>query len=769
VRHSFIVAVPKMSKEARSSYFSLLHHSADEKLEMGLDVLPIIDMAVLRDQYMGRESWNAPNDASNQESLTNKLKTLDGLEISGLWNQDQSVFYGSYPIKIDDTGGYHVPHEFSALSPEAIHDQIDLAEQHGLLIGIAARASSYISSSPNSVIHADCRLLKQLVGDQPIVIETNGEKGWLYASINYGSEDIDGYFAWQSDEIFGVSGSELPLGTIVRHGCAPCYPSLVHGVPIKPLSIARNSTFLHIPSAAAIGIYFNREAPLTSASACFDENLEWCHTPDEDETLFQQSLADYELVLKPSKIIIRHDQSCESTAQHKVAEESDIDLYSFVPHRLAVSLSVVKENLPYDSLCVLISFLTGLASMLRLGTTVIGNELTDYKVPINFYTILRARSGRKKSPLQKLFVDQPASDVMLKIAQENDRLMKAWEEENRGKGASDKSAQPVPVDVRINDYTGEALVQALGKLDEVGRSVLIEREEISALFKNLNGYKSSGKGSDEQQLLELYDGGGFRSLRVGDKGRAFSRSGVNIYGTIQPEVLDGLLRNGDASGLWARFSFAAMPDMTKRLPTNADLEKLKAFEAAKQYLKDITSAVYDLPAVQYKLDSKATELFADYEFKKQEDAQSTKISAQAALYGKAAGKVLRFAGILHIVDIVVNKSACQPLISASTLRKAIGLVDPQDRWTLAYHAKLAGVTTDGLTPFQRRLHNIALKSKSPMSWSEIRQKMSSTEKKDKDVKDAEEAMSKLVALGLGEVTEGPNGGLYYKALKPLPA
>ena len=84
-------------------------------------------------------------------------------------------------------------------------------------------------------------------------------------------------------------------------------------------------------------------------------------------------------------------------------------------------------------------------------------------------------------------------------------------------------------------------------------------------------------------------------------------------------------------------------------------------------------------------------------------------------------------------------------------------------------AKLAGVTTEGLTPFQRRLHNIALKSKSPMSWSDIRQKLSSTEKQGKGLKDAEEAMSKLVALGLGEVTKGPNGGLYYKALKPLPA
>ena len=56
-----------------------------------------------------------------------------------------------------------------------------------------------------------------------------------------------------------------------------------------------------------------------------------------------------------------------------------------------------------------------------------------------------------------------------------------------------------------------------------------------------------------------------------------------------------------------------------------------------------------------------------------------------------------------------------------------------------------------------------------MSWTEIRNKMSSDERKGKDVKDAEEAMKKLVALGLGEITRGQNGGLHYQALKPISA
>jgi hypothetical protein len=661
-----------------------------------------------------------------------------------------------------------VPHEFPWLSADEVHHQIDLAEELQLDIGISAQASTCIGVDANAIIHADCRILELFQHRGSHVIETiDGSHGWTYAQINYEDEGIKDYFGWRSEEVFEIRDSDLPPGTIVRNGRVPCYPSMVLGNRVSLLSSGKPKLFT-IDSTDDFGIYFQREPELIWASSTEDENIKWSHAPDEAETLFEQSLNDYEQLSRLSKELKRYKPAGESKqVETDKAYELDIDLFGLLPHRLAIALLIIKENLPYDALCVLVSFLTGVASMLRLGTTVTGNEMTDYTVPINLYTILRAPSGRKKSALQVLFVNQPASDVLLKIAQENDRMMNTWREQCRGQKSTDKPPQPVPVDIRINDYTGEAFVQALGKLDEVGRAVLIVREEIAALFESLNAYKS-GKGADEQQLLELYDGRGYRSLRVSDKGRAYSRSAVNIYGTIQPDILDGLLRHGDANGLWARFCFAPMPDMTKKLPTKIDAEKLKAFKAAQQYLKDVISKVYALCAVNYKLDAEAMELFSEYELTKQEDTLSPKISAQAALYGKSAGKVLRFAGLLHILEIVVNNLVGVHLIPASTLQKAIDLVDRLDRWTLACHAKLAGVKTDSLTPFQRRLHTIAFKSKSPMPWTEIRLKMSSTEKQGKDVKEAEEAMGVLVTLGFGEVSKGPNGGLYYKALKPLP-
>ena len=509
-----------------------------------------------------------------------------------------------------------------------------------------------------------------------------------------------------------------------------------------------------------------------------DENPAWIHTPDEDESLFQQSVNDFTASLKP-KPPIKHPKPFDTSNNntHAIDESAnsdeslsdvlDINLYDYLPLKLANALQLIREPLPYDARSVLVSFLTGAASMLRLGTSATGNELSHFTVPINLYTILVAKSGRKKTPLQNFFVREPASDVLLQVAQQNERMVKTWKEECRGKKNNDRSPRPVAVDIRINDYTGEAFVQALGKLDEVGRAVLIERDEIAALFATLNSYRA-GKGSDEQQLLELYDGDGYRSLRVGDTGRAYSRAAVNIYGAIQPEVLEKLLKDGDANGMWARFSFTALPDMTKKLPTESSPEQLMELAAAKKYLKDFISRIYELPAIKYKLDEEAMELFSEYEYKKQKDELATKVSAQAAMYGKSAGKVLRYAGLLHILDYVGNDIMAEHSIAMPKLQDAIQLVDDQDSWTLDCHAKIAGMSNTSFSQFERRVQEIALKEKVAVSWSTIRNAMSSKEKLNKTIADAEKATNKFVALGIGKVTNGPNGGLMYKALKPLP-
>jgi hypothetical protein len=403
--------------------------------------------------------------------------------------------------------------------------------------------------------------------------------------------------------------------------------------------------------------------------------------------------------------------------------------------------------------------------MLRLGTFVEGNAATGYKVPINFYTAIVAGSGRKKTPLLKMLANKPAEDVLLKVASQNNNAYQAWAA-NPGK-KDVKPPMPIPLDLRISDYTAEALVVTLGKSDEFGRSILISRDEINGLFKSLGQYKGGG-GADEQQLLEIYDGGSFRSLRINDTTRSFERCSVNLLGAVQPEILNDLLSKGDASGKWARFIMVPIPDMTKKLPTNISPEMQKRIDCADKLLKDIFSAVYELDANIYKLDAESLELFCEYEHDRQVTALATKVSAQASLYGKSAGKLLRFAGILQILWRYQGDTKVAAWINSKTLHKAMRLVDYTDNWMLALHSRISGKQSQGLDKFTRRIHEICLKSHSQMTWTEIRNQMSSEERQGKTKHHAEESMRQLVSLDVGKISAGPKGGLCYKALKTLP-
>ena len=526
------------------------------------------------------------------------------------------------------------------------------------------------------------------------------------------------------------------------------------------------------------------EPPLLSREECRDrlqDAVAKHQSPTEQELLLgeladaselhpvelRQLLTAVRLEAEQQEVLLQEASAIELVLARQKARPP-IALDRLFPEPLALALRRVTEHLPYCDHVVATTYLAGISGLVKLGTSLCGNPYTDFVTPANLYVATVGRSGQKKTPLEKLLVRRPARELIREMAAENSRVMEHWREQcKESKRKDERPPKPVPIHIQIQDYTGEALVALLHELDKRGLSVLVLRDELSGLFGAMNAYRS-GKGADEQQLLELFDGHAFTSLRVTAGDRSYERCQVSIYGAIQPGVLRELIKGGDPSGKWARFLFSPLPESTLPLPTVVSHEGVAAVNAAMQSLEVYARRIYTRTAKHYQLDAEAIEAFSAYEHDKQVQAQQARLDAQGALYGKSAGKVLRVALLLHLLHLVVARVEEALEVPLTTLQLAIDLVDQLDAWALGFHEQAAAdADAGGVSSLMRRIHTLARKAKGAVSWAQLRQQMNSREKKGISAALAEQAMQALAQLGVGEVTQGPRGGLLYRATAEL--
>lgn len=434
------------------------------------------------------------------------------------------------------------------------------------------------------------------------------------------------------------------------------------------------------------------------------------------------------------------------------------------PPSLAAALRIRCRSLPADDVTALMCFLVAVSGVVKLGTQIVASEAASYRVPLNLYGCLVARSGAKKTPVSRLLVLDPLHELRLELARQNSRAYRAWEEQNRGVKASERTPEPRPVHLVVSDFTAEALAEQLQLQEERGLGLLIHRDELAGMFGNLNAYRS-GRGSDEEQLLEAYDGSGFSSLRISKTGggRFYERCHLSICGTIQPPILEALVANGDASGLWARFLFIPLPERVVPLPEFETEQEQQEASWASELLESLCRFVYTQPRQTLALAPDARRYFVHYEVRCQADVHRTTIAAQGALIGKAAGKALRVAALLHLLHQGCTDGWHSQQVSVEVMERACVLVDHINTWTMGLHQKVA----EGANDLMRLIHRIAV-ARGGASWHDIAGGLSKAQRREIDSAVAAAAMEALAQLGVGVVERNKRGTPTYRATGDLP-
>jgi hypothetical protein len=434
-----------------------------------------------------------------------------------------------------------------------------------------------------------------------------------------------------------------------------------------------------------------------------------------------------------------------------------------LPAALAAAVDLRTRYLPTDGPSAVVPYLAAVAGMVRLGTQVVGCAAAGYRVPVNLFTCLVGRSGAKKSPVDRLMLRDPLGPILEAQAAADRLARENWQLECRGAKAADRPDPPQPQRLMVSDFTGEALASQLEQAEKAGRGLLIYRDELSGLFGGLNQYRS-GRGGDEQQLLELYDGGGLTSLRVTGC-RSYSRSQVSIAGNTQPDVLRQLVANGDASGLWARFLFAPLPERAVRLPSGVGDDEIAAIEAAAELLAQTATAVHRLPAITHRLSRAAEDQFLAYELEQQQAALSASLGAHSALHGKSAGKVLRVAGVLHLLALATGQARTGDPIGLESLDPAILLVDYLNRWAIGMHAEVADGGPSGLA---LAIYRAAVAHGGLATWRDIRGRLGRAHRAGLTAGQCGAILQALADAGYGELERGARGAVAFRAVSQRP-
>lgn len=135
----------------------------------------------------------------------------------------------------------------------------------------------------------------------------------------------------------------------------------------------------------------------------------------------------------------------------------------------------------------------------------------------------------------------------------------------------------------------------------------------------------------------------------------------------------------------------------------------------------MAKAVYALPPAEYRLEPAAIAHFARFELTQQQQNHAAELDTVKALHGKAAGKVLRVAGLLRILMRVCDPGMAEPhTIGLATLQNAILLVEMLNLWAVNFHADAAAEAVGGIGNLMRRVHNAsACSGHAWVGWREL--------------------------------------------------
>ena len=458
---------------------------------------------------------------------------------------------------------------------------------------------------------------------------------------------------------------------------------------------------------------------------------------------------------------LEQEDTAAEVARLLSAQKSQIELSEILPPGLAAPIEKLAAKLNLKTECYLAALLTQVSSLFKVGSEVLLRRDTDYRCTPNYFAGIVAESSQKKSPIMRAMIDRPMQSLREKARKEYQKALADYEEEYRqwkaakgdNKGLPPK--EPRPRLYSFSKSTGEGILYQVAEFPD--QALMYRCDELASLFKSANQYRG-GKGSDDEDLLEFWNGTGSTVLRATGTKADLDGLLLSVFGTIQPDVLAALLKDcSDANGKFARFDFVFQPLAASKLPE----EDSGGFDItpmlAALYLKIDT-----LPALKMELSPDAKRLFTAFYNAMEDRRVAEPKQGIRAMVGKMPEKVGKMAAIIYALTCAFNGVEVSSSIPKAAVEAAIKFVKFSSDQIASLYAEFSD--RQALAPSLAKIVLLAERNGGVTSVREVSK--SFTSKLRPNNQQIREWFAELAAMDYGEVTS--KGRVISFILRPQP-
>lgn len=277
-----------------------------------------------------------------------------------------------------------------------------------------------------------------------------------------------------------------------------------------------------------------------------------------------------------------------------------------------------------------------------------------------------------KTPALNLAL-KPIVEIEKRFHKENKNDLAQWEIENEQNKKKEWSEKPRRKDILLNDSTIEAIQLAH---QHNRRGLICSYDELKGFMDNQNRYRSGG---DIQFWLSAWGGSAAKVNRASKDTIFIESPSIAIIGGTQPSVLKKMLgKDNKDNGLLYRFLFAYPADVKKPYDTAIEIDDSIEAEYDKivNQIFEMEGGLNGVEQIQIPMTPEAKEFFIEWKNKLTDETNDTDEDSLKSLYGKLESYCLKFALILHVLELACENNADTAQgtkVSKATIEKSIEL------------------------------------------------------------------------------------------------